>query len=685
MSGGTGVPGTRKPPGETSPGDGGQGGMLLVPWAAGMDLAKGYDTVSRVVLSSPFQTDKPLTTHEPANTRSFYTEKTFSQIESTEKMREKLQIGTEANVGYDAFSANHVGRFLQETTVDEYNLYFLIICYTQSTEVHAEKFELQKRFNSDEYDNADFRQYFGDRFVSGWVYGGYLIGLAEIKATSKQALKDVKEEVSANFKGGDLEAGGGFSAAWNKWTARTDVSSTLHVIYAGIDGQRMNTLAITGGKPDAPVTGGTGTGGTSPIRPHRTLTVKDVIVVEEDDDVDDDVDDDDDYNDDDDDNDTATDQTDGDSRHTGTQPRGDDQAAAIQSMDPVNYRKIEMNMQGLLNAATHMEGDVMASGGVPLFAVLHPYAPLYRTTSKLDVAQAEVNRKRELISAAYMKAKHILNSVDYALTKIGQFQQKKPELEAVRTRMEAVLKRCNAAWRNLNESPHNDITPSVKEPADSEIPAWVVEKTKFEPFAAQLNPALFTKLINEAADQVAMHPEAEARRLLPGYLTEVADLSVKNFGSAADGVTALRLALVASYDDDPTARVTRLQDLARKVKRLQDAWQRDSVALEASYLKTARASGLDSKALEFLKQVNPVMFGPDATKDKEQYGFAAFWIAFYKGVSELAMQSNVWEPAKPLSEILDYGGGQRWSDLAKAFGAEAAAIDTTLRHKLKRA
>lgn len=422
----------------------GQHGFLLVPWASGMDRGSGYDSVARTVLSSPALEGKPLADHPVRGTMGQYVQKKVLQIETIEKMREVLQLGSELDVGYDAFSANSVGKFLKETRVDSYNLYFLVICYVQNTEVSVDEFELDPRWQA--LDDAEFRSGFGDYFVSGWVSGGYLIGLAEIRATPKQALTKVKAEAGGRYSDGMFSAKTKFASAWESWASRSDLESRLEVIYAGMDGTTFRTVAHPARPPGEPRRDEP-----APVRHDavddrasrdlraaldRPLAERELLRVDDED------------------NEDAEDDGDSDNEYlseeeaqafleaermlpkrqaappllpdrAGPAPRPapppqpphrefEHLTPGLQAVDPVDYRKVEMTMQGLLDAADALPGQARTYG-VPLYAILESYAPKYRPVGESGVSRLEYDGKRDCLNRTYLKARLIYNSVSYAL------------------------------------------------------------------------------------------------------------------------------------------------------------------------------------------------------------------------------------------------------------------------------
>ncbi len=660
----------------------GQGGMLLVPWQSGMDSGSGYDTVTRTVLSSAAPDRGTLTSHGARDgVQGQYVQERVLQIESIEKMREVLQLGTELDFGYDAFSANSVGNFLKTTQFDSYNLYFMVLCFVQSTEFRVAGFEIAPRFDTDRYDDNKFRAGFGDYFVSGWVTGGYLIGLAEIKATSQQALTEIKAEIGGGYKSGPLTASGKFASNWQRWSARTDLTSRIEVIYAGMEGSAIKSVAQSAGRPTPPPgpAGGTGSGPPAPIAPI-VLANRVPIRQEDDDDGDEDeeflVDDE---------SEAAPVPVPVSGGGGAAPPRGkpiEQLDPRLQNNDPLDYHKVEVTIEGLVKAAADLPLHTPRHG-VPLYAILESYSPKYRQFGELSIDRAEYERKRDLLNEVYLKARVVANAVAYAKATSSQFTVSVQELTAIQARMDKLMTACDAAWRRLKADASYELPATIKLPADAEIPGWAVQKAAFSPFLKPPNPGLFCKLFEEAIDAAIIHPNKAARKALRSHLDLVMEKSLQNYVNARDAMTAMALTFGA-VDDDIAARAETLADLAEAIGSSKESWSTASAEIEASCHALGGAPGLDDSALAFLKWVNPLLFGPDKDADKQQYGFAAFWIALHAALTDLAEKSRQWGTATRFSDVVTTGGSKAWSDRATLFKTQITAMGSRVQIKLQK-
>ncbi|MFL1464277.1 hypothetical protein ACI6QG_18855 [Roseococcus sp. DSY-14] len=664
----------------------GQGGMLLIPWQSGMDSGSGYDTVTRTVLPSAAADRRSLRGFVVRDeAKGMYVQKRVQQVETIQKLREVLQFGTELDVGYDAFSANSIGKFMKETRVDSYNLYFLVTCFVQSTEVRIDGFKLHPDFQATRYDDDRFRTGFGDYFVSGWVTGGYLIGLAEVRARSEQAFADIRAEIGGKYSDGILSAKGRFSSNWEKWEARSDVHCEINVIYAGMGGTPATVVPIPAGVPSAPEPRPSGStpGGTSSAPRNPILAANRIPIRYEDDDDGEDEDE------------FVVAAEDAEPRRPAgggpPAPRGGGTApiydqpfdhipSGLQPVEPVSQEAVKLTMQGLLDAADNLVRQAPQQG-VPLYAILEPYSPRYRQSGELDIEREEYTRKRDLLNQVYLKARMISNAVGYAQGQATIFPIPPSQLKALQARMTALMEACETSWHSLKLDPNFTLPPGIQIPADDEIPAWAVEKAAFSPFPKPLNPVLFTRLFEEAIEAAKAQPDKAARKALRGYLELVMETCEGNYVRAKDAMTAIALTFGA-LDEEVSERTGALEELAGEIGGSRERWTMDSAELEAAFQALDGVGGLDDDKLDFLSRLNPILFKADKDVEKQPLGFAAFWAALHPALTELAARSRQWEAATAFRSVVNAGTERSWTERAALFQAQIVTMGTRVRAKL---
>jgi hypothetical protein len=266
-----------------------QGGILRVPWEPGMRAGSGYDSVTRVIHSSAPPDGLKLTSRPQDENPGQKVVRKVEQIEGTERMRQVLQVSSSLDVGYDLFSANTLAQYMRETSFTKFSLYFMVTCYVENGQEDVENFRVDPKLNR--ASDSDFRQGYGDYFVSGWVKGGYLIAIARISAESQQLLDKARAEMGGSYSDGLTRAKGGFASNWERCQQISGLTFSLEAMWAGMGEGVVKTIAQSGGLPDAPPMGVP-----VPVRPRDNLPpleADDRLPVDDDEDDDEDGDEDD--------------------------------------------------------------------------------------------------------------------------------------------------------------------------------------------------------------------------------------------------------------------------------------------------------------------------------------------------------------------------------------------------------
>lgn len=669
--------------------DNGQGGNLLVPWDDLMYAGSGFDSVSRKNFASALtNTGANLKPYPAAGNIAQYVQKKILQVQSAESMREVLQFGTKLAFGYDAFSANGVGKFLKESQVDRYNLYFMVICYVQNTVIRLDDNQLKLKAGPMSMEADEFRATYGDYFVAGWIKGGYLIGLAQVTAESKQVLDKVKTELNAGYGGKGIDFSSTFAAAWENLSKSHQVESRLEVIYAGMNGETVRQYAL--GQPGAinppPIRGGGGDDDDDKISDEKIQAI---------------------FEDDEDDEDDREYLSVEESKeyfkamaglpmkfgktggNTGSnhgngggpgKPEFEHLQPGLLPQPVVDYQTVRMNMDGLLKAADLLPQQVLTNG-VPLQAVLQPYSTLGKKTKKADISVLDVTLKREKLSDCYTTASYISKSMAYALKNRSQVARSAHDLKQIQEQMQTLMNACVAAWRRLDDDYTFVLAPEIQLPDLKLIPGWAIEKTKFSLFGEVLdtspptiNPALFVTILGEAVDRALDKADVtltqEARTALKGYLDEVRKSCDQNYKNAGKFLRRIS-ALFRTLDSKPAERSQRLDDMAREAARHLRVLETKGQELERTFGSLENKGGLDAaKLTSLLKDVNAVVFGLDGVK----YGFRKFWKTVEKNLGDLAQASRSWADDDRFNDLIDYRRDQSYSDLGNDFDEQQAVL-----------
>lgn len=663
---------------------------LRVPWADGMRAGRGYDSVTQAVRGDPLPRGMPIG-HEPGRGHlSQYVSKKVDEVESVESLHDMLQLGTSMNVGYDAFSANSIGRFMKETQVDSYNLYFVVVCHVENTAIEITDFALDHAVAS--LPDDEFRNDYGDYYLRGWIEGGYLIGLIEISATSAQSLVSVKAEARAEFNAAMFEAGSTVASSWEKWKATNGLTCRVHVTYAGMEGVTYDTVISSTPRPPPDTPAPPAPAPAPAITPHTRRAADGVAFVGNPDEP------------------MTAEDTAAFLRREKLTARSSSVAPSpspapgpapapapaagpapaprepfehinpvLVPNPPVKPEKVDMAMQSLLDAASRLDGQVRTHG-VPLYALMESYTPRHRRSSGPDIARASYDESRARLNNTYMKALHVFNCVSFAIEHAGEFPKPLDELKKTQAAMRALMTLCGREWEALSRDPAHVVSDEVTPPADSDIPAMAHDTPQFKPFDGTLDPAAFVILL-QGAVKAARASSGATREALVVYLRDVISRSGSNWERAADALAAVAQGFDDADRDKPKRRAA-FTALAVGIASLAEEWKADSKVLQTAFATLQTTSDLDQDELKKMATMNGVLFGPDHGVEQQRYGFAAFWAALQAATGALAMQSASWASKAPLNELVDIGEPAVLNKARQAFRAQIGRIEVDVRPAL---
>jgi hypothetical protein len=210
------------------------GGVITVPWVAGMRAGVGYDSAARVSKGvSPAKTSSKFEGDE-LGIASF--DFSIRRVENVDELQDYLQIEGGISGAYKLFSGSVSSDFVRNVRINTYSIYFLIkavaICDTES----ATPIEISKKTAKLTADK--FRKMYGDYYVSARKKASAFFGLLEVKAESNEARTAVVSTLKASFGDKVLKTGNlieaSFSNAVLKASAHEGVSLSLQVIAQGV-------------------------------------------------------------------------------------------------------------------------------------------------------------------------------------------------------------------------------------------------------------------------------------------------------------------------------------------------------------------------------------------------------------------------------------------------------------------
>lgn len=208
-------------------------GLIVVPWMSGMRAGQGYDALLQVVKGSAAdEGEQPQ--FEVAGTESQKVFQMTKRVEDTTELANSLSITAEADGGFGAFSASASASYEKDVNINNYSIFFLAsIQVLNQEELLTKTLRLDPR--ATRLSATDFRNKFGDYFVSGVVTGGYFWSLLQMETDSESTKEDISASLKAHYDAG-VSAGGSFSTDIKRAMSHNGVKVSFFTERAGSEG-----------------------------------------------------------------------------------------------------------------------------------------------------------------------------------------------------------------------------------------------------------------------------------------------------------------------------------------------------------------------------------------------------------------------------------------------------------------
>ncbi|WP_375280817.1 hypothetical protein [Pseudooctadecabacter sp.] len=296
-------------------------------------------------------------------------------------------------------------------------------------------------------------------------------------------------------------------------------------------------------------------------------------------------------------------------------------------------------------------------GGAPMFAILMPYSLLAQAPQPAgNISTGAVNAVRKTLTAIYLQADQILNSVNYALDNPKQFSTsiiaKLPQIQAQMTK---VIQEIQTANDEIMKDPANAAKVKLpKMPPLSDIPErlWGGTVPTVSP-VANVVPTTLRYSLGEAQTEVwAMSDktlQADAQRYLDKVTTDVMD----NYSAAFNFIATLN-ASVKALDQGVTSEDAKkiVLSLAQQVTLQQSKWDAALAQQKAAFGSFAGADP-DKTLPMFTKVLNPVIW--DTTDQSVTFGGSGYWAALQTMVKDqLTTIADAWPQGTTPSKGAQY-------------------------------
>ncbi len=665
--------------------DFGKGGMVIVPWEATMVKGSGFDSVSKTVFPTAAPNDGSELTSAPALGKTSQTVKTMvRRVETLEEMSEYLLVRAEANLTYSLFSASAVGQFVKESTMNAYSLYFLVECYVINSATQIKNFKVDEE--KLQWTASKFRSSYGDYFVAGWIEGGYLVGLAEIKANSRQDLMEVNAQLSGGGSSGKVDFDAKFTSSWQKALSQTGVSESLSLLYAGMDDETLQLSMTPIGRTEP---GRIASGEINHIvRPPKSKVANDATPDNGTDADSDDVDDDEALSP------EESQKVMKDLQETLSKQKNIVQGRVISDEEleaelpqprlevaPIPDRdNAKLTMDGLLKLANALPAQAKRNG-VPMYAILQPYSSLNKAPGSVGtVDQQALALRQERLSRIFLRAREVYNSVQVALDSLRagskQFAGDEASLKALERKMLDLMREVERVWGVMKTNPLTDLDSKLEEPDLSLIPRrlWGGTKTLFAP-PLPLIPQVFVEQLQEAIAKAKKLTDPELRQASLDYLKFMQEKSAENYGQVANFLRIFH-AEMTNIDTKPDKREAMLTGMTGLVSRAINNSQSAEALMRRRYA-TVSALAKGDQNVPFMSEINAIVWNGSET----QYGFLGLWKSLKDQLDQLIQQVKLWSPQDKFNEIVDYRR-QEWETLSATFSQAQTTLNTDVRQLL---
>ncbi|WP_296420324.1 hypothetical protein [Pseudooctadecabacter sp.] len=268
-------------------------------------------------------------------------------------------------------------------------------------------------------------------------------------------------------------------------------------------------------------------------------------------------------------------------------------------------------------------------GGAPMFAILMPYSLLAQAPQPADsISTAAVNAVRKTLTAIYLQADQILNSVNYALQNPKQFSADIiAKLPKVQHKMTQVMQDIQSANDAIMKDPANAASVKLpKMPPLTDIPErlWGGSVPTVSP-VPNVVPTTLRYTLGEAQTEVWAMTDKPLQTNCQRYLDQVTADVTSNYSAAFNFIATLA-STVKALDEGVTAEVAKklVQSLAGEITLQQTKWDAALAQQKAAFGSFA-GSDPDTTLPMFTKVLNPVIW--DTTSDSVTFGGSAYWAA----------------------------------------------------------
>ena len=329
------------------------------------------------------------------------------------------------------------------------------------------------------------------------------------------------------------------------------------------------------------------------------------------------------------------------------------------------------SVESIMAAAKSFPKVVQDKGGAPLYAVLKPYALLKAAPGQASFATAAAKDILNMLERVYLRAKNILDSVNFALENPSSVSADPAQLRLIQQEMTSLIQDVISKHNSVSADPKKLIeVPQLPELDKIPVQLSSTGLLRIGPPEPSASPELVLQVLNEALSNVST---TSKKRAYLEFLERAASDVQEQCTSAMDIIQTL-MDVIKSIDTElATSRTQVLNDLIDHVDAAAAVRRRQVLQEKQDFAVLATSPG------EF-SSITRVLW--DDSKDAVQYGLMPFWT--YLSTSDPATGQRSGLLLDLLKVTTQIGSGKRVLDVIRFPQATWAAQLDSFRRGIRK-
>ena len=343
-------------------------------------------------------------------------------------------------------------------------------------------------------------------------------------------------------------------------------------------------------------------------------------------------------------------------------------------------------VQDLIETASNLP-NMVQNNGTPMYAIIKPYSLLQDApqTARNTLDLEALNTIKETLSRLFLRAKFILDSVEYTLSHMNQFNVSEDELQRIKKNMITTIEKVKDLSNRLKQAP-DDSKKIAQEIPDTPvldiIPPRIFEEKELIEVPLVTPLPLVVRLHATINNLDRINLDEELKQKCREYLDRIQRNIATNFNNAKEFLNIFPDYITAM--DTPNRSPQRNQKIYEVLQGLlQKRWHEVKIDIkeqQAIYIQLeieARNKNISLDYLDFLggkDGLNPLIWSNDSSPDGRLYGQSGFWRYINEEILTKVRQiiGQLNNNERFSDRALFYANS--WKSFANKFGEEAVNI-----------